>query len=161
MPGGPAERLRDVLAAATGPSTKPTDAPLADARPIAVGWATVELDRAARELAADLGIEPGAFTAAPDSAELGAWARVARAALPGEVAVAILEPNTEGRLAAILARHGEGPAAIWLEAAEPSQADDARRWPDLRDGPFGPERPLGGERPIRFLVERPTGTIAP
>jgi hypothetical protein len=147
--------LRNALAAAAWPATKPDGTPVADARPIAVGWATVELDRAARELAADLGIEPGAFIAAPDSG-----VRVARTTLPGEVAVAVLEPNTEGRLAAILARHGEGPAAIWLEAGETRQAEDARRPPDTRDGPFGPERPLDGERPVRFLVERPAGTIA-
>ena len=30
----------------------------------------------------------------------------------------LLEPRTEGRLAAALARHGEGPVAIYLAAAD-------------------------------------------
>src|SRR3546814_1078926 len=33
--------------------------------------------------------------------------------------LAILEPNTEGRLAATLARHDEGPAVLWVVGQAP------------------------------------------
>jgi hypothetical protein len=86
-----------------------------------VGWATVELDRAESELAPWLG-EPEA-TRGPDGTEagsvlpephLGAVGRVRDVGgLPGECFV-LLEPATEGRLAASLARDGEGPCALYL-----------------------------------------------
>ena len=82
-----------------------------------LGWATVELDRAADELGMWLGEAPD--PGAPDAADplLGARARVRDAGgLPGD-AVLLLEPSTEGRLAASLARDGEGPAALYLRPA--------------------------------------------
>ncbi len=90
-------------------------------RPIALGWATVDLDRAAAELAAELGLAVAAFLPAADSIVLGARCRVADGVLPGGARLAILEPRTEGRLAAALARHGEGPSVTWAQLVGRSQ----------------------------------------
>jgi hypothetical protein len=152
----PRERLLAVLAEC---ATSAVD------RPIAVGWATVDLDRAAAELVGGLDLRPEAFTAVDDSVALGARCRVAHGALPGEVAVVLLEPATEGRLAATLARHDEGPAAVWIAApASPADTDPS----DATAGPFGPERLLPGPgapgtgNPISRLILRPSpGTIRP
>jgi hypothetical protein len=82
-----------------------------------VAWATVDLDRAADELGpwllpADDGTVDG------DEPLLGARTRCRRTtALPGSVIV-LAEPSTEGRLAASLARDGEGPCAVYLHPAE-------------------------------------------
>jgi hypothetical protein len=131
-------------------TTLPDDA----AGALAVGWATVELDRAARELS-DL-LEPGsAFDDAPSSVILGARCRVGSAAAEGSVRIVLLEPDTEGRLAATLARHGEGWVATWTTAptgAIPSGGDLSA----ARPGPFGEERvvldgPFTG--PHRLIVE--------
>ena len=163
MPDWPGERIRAALATASRHR-----AFARAGRPSAIGWATVELDRAARELAADLGLTHEAFAPAVDSLALGARCRVATDALAGGLALAILEPATEGRLAAILARHGEGPAAIWFAAddatAEDATADDATRapGPGASPGPFGPERPVRGGPdggPSWFLIGTGTGTI--
>ncbi len=140
-------------------------------RAVGVGWATVELDRAAAELTADLDLEAGAFAAAPNDFALGAYCRVATVVLDTgrePLAVVLLEPSTEGRLAGTLARHGEGPVALWLAAddlaaaAGNSHAAGATLSAE-RDGPFGPERlfldgPIHG--PHRFLVAGGPGTIA-
>lgn len=84
-------------------------------RLIGRGWATVELERAAGELA-DL-LRPGmSFEEAPRSALLGARCLRGRARPDGDPAadwIVLLEPDTEGRLAAFLARSGEGWAATW------------------------------------------------
>lgn len=122
---------------------------------IAVGWATVELDRAAAELADRL--VPGtSFRAAPDCVHLGAACRVGALAEPidGASVVVILEPSTEGRLAVTLARHDEGWCATWTDQAGLDAAADTQRSAS-RPGPFGPERlilggPLHG--PHRLLV---------
>ena len=134
--------------------------------PAALGWATVELDRAVRELGDALGIPPDRFTASADSRVLGARCRVADAALPGGAALVVLEPATEGRLAATLARVGEGPAAIWLAVADLTLARDVARAAGSAtsaegDGPLGAERLIFGgpiHGPHRLLV-RPPGTI--
>jgi hypothetical protein len=141
----PVERLLAALADATAGG----DGAAPGLRPIAVGWATVELDRAADELAADLAIEPDAFVPA-----------AARAVLPGGASIAILEPSTEGRLVAILVRHDEGPAAIWFETDEAGAAELPAGRVVPGGGPFGPERLLGAGPPDRFLVDRAPGTIA-
>lgn len=75
-----------------------------------IGWATVELERAERELEAALG---GTWLEAETDGLLGATARLRSQPLDG-VLLAILEPSTEGLLAASLARFGEGVAAIYL-----------------------------------------------
>jgi hypothetical protein len=154
MPKPALERMRDALAmvAAEVSRTRPGSAPFA------VGWATVELDRAASELASELGLLPSAFVPADESETLGASCRVADAVLPGGPALAILEPSTEGRLAATLARLGEGPAAVWFHADEEIVAGTSA----TRPGPFGPERLLLGgpvHGPHRLLVATEPGTI--
>lgn len=128
---------------------------------VAIGWGTVELDRAISQLASALGVAPAAFAAAPDSQALGAWCRVAPHALAAfdGLTVVVLEPSTEGRLAATLARHDEGPCAVWLAAGSvPRDVTDVAP----TDGPFGPEHLLDGPRhgPHRLLLMRP-GTIPP
>ena len=127
-----------------GPTPAPTPgAPLALA---GVVWSTVELDRAEDELepwlsAADPALGDGD---APADRHLGARARRRRsAALPGRVLL-LEEPSTEGRLAASLARDGEGPCALLLSATAGLAAwtADARRRgvavSARRRGPLGP-----------------------
>ena len=58
---------------------------------------------------------------APDCVHLGARCRVGRLAdrpRDGATLVVLLEPSTEGRLAATLARHGEGWCATWLDVPD-------------------------------------------
>jgi hypothetical protein len=104
-------------------------------RPLARGWATVEIDRAAVELADRL--RPGAaFEPVERSAALGA--RCVRGAAVEDVEwIVLLEPDTEGRLAGYLARHGEGWAATWLAADEGDDRSAARG--GMTPGPFGRE----------------------
>jgi hypothetical protein len=82
---------------------------------VAIGWATVDTDRAERELGHVLGARLGSVPMERD-ADLGAFVR---RATPFEVgpSLLLLEPDTEGRLAAILARHGEGVALVVVAAA--------------------------------------------
>lgn len=107
---------------------------------VAVGWATVELDRAARELAHLLPDGARFGTAAP-SVILGARCRSARATEAG-LWIALLEPETEGRLAGTLARSGEGWAATWMLAG--LAATWGGRASAARPGPFGVERLVVG-----------------
>jgi hypothetical protein len=119
---------------------------------LAVGWATVELDRAARELAHLLAPDAG-FGAAASSVLLGARCRSAPAAEAG-LWIALLEPDTEGRLAASLARSGEGWAATWVLA--PPSGTGTGGLSAARPGPFGPERLRLGRGlagPHRLVVE--------
>jgi hypothetical protein len=117
---------------------------------LAVGWATVELDRAAAQLAHLLA--PGAaFADAPSSVVLGARCRIGPATARAGLRIVLLEPETEGRLAATLARSDEGWVVTW--AATP-----ARGIPGLGatgSGPLGNERLLGGSftGPHRLFVE--------
>ena len=114
-------------------------APLELADPlVAIGWATVELDRAA----ANFG---GGFEQAPDDELLGAFARIRRP-------IVILEPSTEGRLVATLVRHSEGPAAIYigapggdLEAGVARAVERGAGFSRAATGPLGPSAlMLGG-----------------
>jgi hypothetical protein len=114
------------------------------------GWATVELARAEVELRDRTRVGP--FEHAERCSWLGARCRRARV-IGGEAAdgewLVVLEPDTEGRLAAFLARHGEGWAATW------STDSGERRDVKPRPGPLGPEvlasdRPTSG--PFRLLV---------
>ncbi|MEO6207565.1 MAG: hypothetical protein ABIP77_06390 [Candidatus Limnocylindrales bacterium] len=147
-------------------------APMVGAKPLlAVGWATVELDRAEQELAYVL--LPGtSFQPGPSSEHLGARCRLGwvAPAFVGELAaiVVLLEASTEGRLAATLARHGEGWCATWeatwknpweAGADETAEAASRGRLSDSRSGPLGLERlHLGGRvsRPHRLAVEAAT-----
>ncbi len=142
---------------------------VAPAEALAVGWATVDIERAATELAPGDELVP-----LGDEALLGA--RAVRIAAGVEPALVLLEPITEGRLAATLARHGEGPAAVWLvpgaAAARRPPLPSATPIPTAAPftasraagGPFGAERLVLG-RPVNgphvlVLEERP-GTIRP
>jgi hypothetical protein len=115
------------------------------------GWATVDLDRAERDLVAAFGSSvPGPARAVPDDTLLGACCRLATFGVEGHE-ILLLEPATEGRIAASLARFGEGPIAVYVVVS-------ARRFDDLlRDlrgaglvlsaeaaGPFGRQRLVAG-----------------
>jgi hypothetical protein len=161
----PRERVEAALVAASGnPAAR-----AARARPIAVGWATVELDRAAADLAEAFGLSAERFKSAPRSMALGCVCRVATGVLPDGRALALLEPDTEGRLAAWLAREGEGPMVAWLQVEEPTTAASALGADGIamsaeRDGPFGPERLIvdgAPHGPRRLLVGPSAGTICP
>jgi len=78
-----------------------------------IGWATVDVERAQRDLV-EAGIVASALTAEGTDLLLGAAVRRAASSVFG-CPLLLLEPVTEGRLAATLARHGEGPCAIYLE----------------------------------------------
>ena len=169
-----AERIHAALTEAdAGPLAQ-----LAGVRPVAVGWATVELERAERELCAALGLSVDDFGPAASSIALGARCRIAPGALGDALALVLLEPDTEGRLAATLARLGEGPAVLWLvvEGCNTTAAASATMTAAVRPGPLGPERlVLGGpiHGPHHLLVARmvvadlrsrhdgPAGTIQP
>jgi len=163
---------------------------------LGLGWATVELDRAEAELDMWLGPPPPAVgedaaaatggappgdgrdvAVPPVDEHLGAHARLREAAgLPGSWTV-LLEPSTEGRAAASLARDGEGPCALYLRPADglDAWADAARERgvtvSGRRDGPFGAQvllasAPAGphvivteGRSPVSSPA--PAGTIAP
>lgn len=125
--------------------------------------ATVELERALHELG------HGTETR-PRSGEplLGAVAAVVRR--PGGPSLAVLEPTTEGRLAATLARHGEGLAGRYaappdgLAAARDRAAAAGIGLSRPADGPFGRSvLVLGGPvaGPHLVLVEPPDATIRP
>ena len=103
---------------------------------LAVGWATVELDRAARELGHLLAPGRG-FSPATRSETLGARCRADPAADGAGLRIVLLEPDTEGRLAGTLARAGEGWAAAWFASQDEGRA--------TRPGPFGAERLLPDE----------------
>jgi hypothetical protein len=105
---------------------------------LATIWATVDLERALRDRGHDL----RALTTTADPL-LGA--RVADIpAAGGRAPVAMAEPTTEGRLAATLARNGEGPAGRYLAVAGglgPARARAASAGiavSRVERGPFGP-----------------------
>jgi hypothetical protein len=128
-------------------------------RVLAVIWATVDRDR----LVADMKVPVERLA---DDPLLGASVGLVR---PAEAApIAVLEPITEGRLAATLARHGEGPAGEYVEAPvgrDGVKAAARAAGLDLggpADGPFGRSvlviaGPVDG--PHLVLVEPPAGTI--
>ena len=109
---------------------------------VGVGWATVELDRAARELA---GI--ATFEKATRDAALGAAARRARLGDRRDPSVLLLEADTEGLLAAALARFGEGVAALYLGALDRADVDDTPNLGPPQPGPIGPARLVIGRPP--------------
>ena len=119
------------------------------------GWATVELDRAEEEVAAALaGLGEPEVSTVPDARVLGARCRLLRF---GEArSVLLLEPSLEGRLAAALARHGEGLLARYL-LADAGAPERARRagfsLSSEGRGPFGRERlVIAGPRSGPFLL---------
>lgn len=130
----------------------------AGTRLLAVGIATVDLERSGATF-------PQRGTALPDDELLGA-----RAAVVGGRPIIHLEPTREGRLAATLARHGEGPAALYLEVGRAALAPIRDRLLELGElsrvgnGPFGPQllastrRPWG---PHLILVARDPAAAGP
>ena len=127
------------------------------------GWATVELDRAAS----------GAANAQdlPDDALLGARCRLVTFGV-GEREVLLLEPATEGRIAASLARFGEGPIAEYLIVPHDRFGDLVRDAVEAgivlsaeAAGPFGRQRLVIGGPPwgAHLCVAQSTGaaTIGP
>jgi hypothetical protein len=149
MPNLP--NLPDGLADALGP-TWPTVLELAAPDRVLPVWATVELDRAAASIAI-----ASRSTPILDAPQLGARVRViglVAGADPPEVIVA--EPSFEGRLAAFLARHGEGWAAAYVVVAASALArlrEAAVHLSSPRPGPLGPERLLlGSDRSGPFVV---------
>lgn len=140
----------------------------AGAEPLAVGWTTVEAERAEAEVtAAAVPGTVGPFVAAARDDLLGATCRVTAltsAAVPGVRSLVLLEPSAEGPLAASLARLGEGPAVVWLAGGATTAALPGGILSASAAGPFGAERlVLAGGRDGRLLlvVDGAPGTIAP
>jgi hypothetical protein len=158
VPGGESEP-RALEGAPTGPSGR------GSMRLVAVGWATVDADRAEGELDTWLGPAPETGPDAGEDPHLGATVRLRGAdSLPGDW-LALLEPSTEGRAAAALARHGEGPCALYLRPADGldgwlawmREAGLEERVGMPHDGPLGlqvalPGAPAAG--PHVLVVER-------
>lgn len=107
----------------------------------AIGWATVDLDRAATEMGGD-------WAAAPDDRLMGASVRSSVGRNPH---VFLLEPETEGRLAGALARYGEGPIALYLRVRDPD-ATAARVTARPGRGPLGGEWLVSGGHPAGPFV---------
>ena len=140
---------RDLLAAATALRTEASARdPWLAGLPIAgIGWATVELERAAEEIAASFdraGFPLPAWTPGARDELLGASAWMSREWWPTwgsdeAPAVVLLEPDTEGRLAATLARFGEGVGAIYLatRGAVTAAGIDPARLGSPAAGPMG------------------------
>jgi hypothetical protein len=143
----------EVDAADLQPGTAPIEGdPMAvGARFLGLGWATVDADRVAA------GWTGARWTAAPRDSLVGARALLGRLDADGPdatdpepasrgptVTTVLLEPDTEGRLAAVLARHGEGPAALYVSAPDAAVARARARLAGLGArvsvgwGPFGP-----------------------
>ncbi len=97
---------------------------------LAVGIATVELERAEGEYGGD-------WAAAPGDRLLGASVRRSTNRTPPWLF--LLEPDTDGRLAGGLARHGEGPIAVYLGPATGLPGTD-RAGLRRGAGPLGPQQ---------------------
>ena len=133
--------------------------PDSEPRVLAVIWATVDFDR----VLAGIGL---AAEALPDDRLLGAAVRLVRP--PDGEPIALLEPTTEGRIAATLALLGEGPAGRYVLATGGLSSLVGRAAAAgiginrADDGPFGPSiLVLGGPPagPHVVLVAAPAGTI--
>jgi hypothetical protein len=172
---GPGTRGADHFEVATADVTgqgSPADlATTGLARLVALGWATVDLDRAA---AAWPGLR---WLAVPRDALVGARGLQGEPVPVGEDSTArrpgfrllLLEPDTEGRIAAALARHGEGPAALYVALPAAVIAGARPRLATLGvrlvrgAGPFGPEIALAGpppSGPTMVLLRLPGPTTA-
>jgi ribosomal protein S18 acetylase RimI-like enzyme len=131
------------------------------------GWATVELDRAEREVPELAARGPAWAQPRPDDPLLGARCRILQ--FRGDFDILLLEPSTEGRLAASLVRFGEGTVALYLLAG----ADAFRRaraagfaLSGSAEGPLGQERavtggPAWGPHLLLVAAERPPADPPP
>lgn len=102
-----------------------------------IAWATVEATRAFEELASVLGT--ATWVPVDRDPLLGAsvWRREPPPGPDARVALLVVEPDTEGRLAACLARFGEGVAAVYLAAqGGPDRAPDRVVAVSPRWGPY-------------------------
>ncbi len=105
-----------------------------ETRILAIGWATVDRERTLEVLGTD------AVDAGRDAVLGASAARVEGA----DGAVVVLEPVTEGPLAAYLARHGEGVCVLYVEADAGGAPEGTTalgvagrlRRPSARYGPF-------------------------
>jgi len=104
-------------------------------------WATVDLERTL----AELGLEGLAAAVADARRDALLGARVLIVPVGSDQPRrAIAEPTTEGRLAATLARHGEGPAGRYLAVGDDLDRARARATAAgipvsrIEVGPFGP-----------------------
>lgn len=133
-------------------------------------WATVDTERAIADLSESIRGERPAPERLPDDPLLGAAVTILRSSEPDALPIALAEPITEGRLAATLARHGEGEVGRYVAARnglDPVRARAASvgiRISRVQPGPLGPsmlvlEWPVSG--PHLLVVDRPAGTIAP
>jgi hypothetical protein len=135
----------------------------------AVGWATVELERAAEELSRAFtraGLPGPSWQPGPRDGLLGASAWVSREWWPAPAggpgpAIGLLEPDTEGRVAATLARFGEGVGAVYLSAPEIAPSSDVAGGPAATGTPRIDRSRLGGPAagPFgtgRLVLARPT-----
>ena len=133
---------------------------------LAIGWATVDVERAAAELRGILNLPLVEPVALPAEGPLGA--RCLRLEIDGDgPSLVLLEPNREGRLAASLARRGEGVAAAWVAPGLDDTRLRARAnlgglvLSAVGRGPFGTERlVLGGPAwGPHLLVTAPGATM--
>jgi hypothetical protein len=110
----------------------------------ALGWATVELERGLRDVSTGFS-RYGTPTESdvPDEDVLGARCRLLT--FGEDFSVVILEPKTEGRIAAALARHGEGTVVMYtlidddLDHVSRRLVRAGLELGPPRTGPFGPE----------------------
>ena len=101
----------------------------------AIGWATVDHERAMAELDGALGAAAEPWRPLTRDAALGASAR-ARSMGAHAPQLVVLEPDTEGKLAASLVRFGEGVAVVYLGSSSPDRGLEGRM---VRGGPaWGP-----------------------
>ena len=134
----PADPL-DVLAAPARALAGP------DGVELATIWATVDLERTLRGLGVTGEDATRAVVAADRSPDVLLGARVVHVpARDGRPSLAVAEPTTEGRLAATLARHDEGPVGRYvavgdgLAAARDRAARAGIAVTRVESGPFGP-----------------------
>lgn len=111
----------------------PTGSP--GGRVLAVGWATVDADRLARDLVPSPGSAQSTRADATRDPVLGARLLPIGRPPGGLFDVVLLEPDTEGPLAAGLARHGEGPAVVYVAPASGIRAASAHL-AGSRSGPW-------------------------
>jgi hypothetical protein len=125
------DRLRPAVGDQRGPAGRAT-APATML--LAVGVATVDIEAAA------------AAFGQPHVRDLGNDGILgARVAVGGDPQLVLLEPMTEGRLAAALARHGEGPAALYLGVEPAALALIRDRLLALGERPRAGDGPFGGQ----------------
>ncbi len=116
---------------------------------LGVRWIAAEIESVRRVLAAALGVDTPAGVPV-DIPGLRLEISAATAAVRVAAATLLLEPDTEGRIAASLARHGEGPAVLYVGLAVPAVTAARARLARLGvrvasgPGPFGPEVAITG-----------------